>query len=96
VQAILAITGGEWIDRSDPNAPHEASKLNLAIDKAFHLLSWTPSWSFEETIEQTVKWYEHVGASDSAKQITVDQINHYEQSAKNAKQFWASVPSPQH
>ncbi|MFN5638153.1 MAG: CDP-glucose 4,6-dehydratase, partial [Akkermansiaceae bacterium] len=36
-------TGGKWSDASDPNAVHEASKLNLAIDKAFHLLNWKPT-----------------------------------------------------
>ena len=89
VQAILAHTGGNWTDRSDPNAPHEASKLNLAIDKAFHLLDWSPSWSFEKTIEQTVKWYQQVSESDSAKEITLAQISLYEQSAQMASRLWA-------
>ncbi len=89
VQAILAYTGGDWTDRSDSNAPHEASKLNLAIDKAFHLLGWSPSWSFDETIEQTVKWYQQVSESDSANEITLEQISLYEQSAQTASRLWA-------
>lgn len=89
VQAILAHTGGNWTDRSDANASHEASKLNLAIDKAFHLLGWSPSWSFDETIEQTVKWYQQVGESNSANEFTLEQIGHYEQSAQNANRLWA-------
>ena len=90
VQAILSHTGGEWIDQSDPNAPHEASKLNLAIDKAFHLLAWSPSWSFHETIEQTVRWYQLVVESASANEFTLDQIWQYEQSSKKLNRPWAS------
>ncbi len=52
-------------DQSRPNAPHEAGRLNLAIEKAFHLLGWSPVWDFDETINKTVDWYretKHVGA----------------------------------
>ena len=47
VQELIRHMGGEWLDASDPAAHHEASKLNLAIDKAFHLLDWRPVWDFE-------------------------------------------------
>jgi len=57
VQEILKHWPGEWQDKSDPNAPHEAGKLNLATDKAFHLLGWQPRWNFSTTIEKTVSWY---------------------------------------
>jgi len=93
VQAILSHTGGDWVDRSDPNAPHEASKLNLAIDKAFHLLGWSPSWSFDETIEQTVRWYEHFDEAASASEFTLEQICLYEQTAQKANRLWARNPT---
>jgi len=57
VQEILKHWPGEWIDQSDPAAPHEASLLNLATDKARHLLRWQPVWGFAETVERTVGWY---------------------------------------
>src|SRR5881392_4162 len=38
VAQILQTWPGQWQDKTDPAAPHEAGKLNLAIDKAFHLL----------------------------------------------------------
>jgi CDP-glucose 4,6-dehydratase len=57
VQEILKHWPGEWEDKSDSKAPHEAGKLHLATDKAFHLLGWQPRWNFETTIEKTVSWY---------------------------------------
>ncbi len=57
VEQILKHWPGSWSDHSHPDAPHEASKLNLATDKAFHLLGWRPRWNFEETIRRTVNWY---------------------------------------
>lgn len=61
VSEILKHWPGEWEDRSNPNAPHEAGKLNLATDKAFHLLGWQPRWDFPTTIKKTVAWYREAG-----------------------------------
>ncbi len=57
VQEGLKHWEGSWEDRSDPHAPHEAGKLNLATDKAFHTLGWSPRWNFETTISRTIRWY---------------------------------------
>jgi CDP-glucose 4,6-dehydratase len=57
VEALLQYWPGKWIDASDPDAHHEAGKLNLSSDKAFHLLNWLPRWGFEQAIEKTVEWY---------------------------------------
>lgn len=72
---------GEWIDQSDPKAPHEASQLRLAIDKAHARLGWRPRWGFEETIERTVAWYRAQvdGATPAQlKARTLEQIAAYE------------------
>ena len=37
--------------------PHEAGKLNISIDKAFHKLNWLPKWNFETTVSKTMLWY---------------------------------------
>jgi len=57
VEQILKHWPGRWLDQSDPAAPHEASRLNLAWDKACHQLGWQPHWDFAETIARAVNWY---------------------------------------
>ena len=62
---MLSHWPGEWLDQSDPNAPHEAGLLHLQIDKAHHRLGWQPRWDYTTTIARTVGWYRavHKGAS---------------------------------
>ncbi len=57
VEELLIHWSGDWDDFTEPDAKHEASKLNLTIDKAYHTLGWQPQWTFEQTIEQIVEWY---------------------------------------
>jgi CDP-glucose 4,6-dehydratase len=57
VEEILRRWPGDWTDLSDPAAVHEATRLNLATDKAFHLLGWKPVWPFENAVAATVDWY---------------------------------------
>jgi CDP-glucose 4,6-dehydratase len=83
VQEVLKHWPGEWDDRSDPNAVHEATLLNLATDKAFHLLGWSPVWSFGQTIAKTATWYRaahELGGSHERDvlQLTQTQIEEYE------------------
>lgn len=77
VQECLRHWPGEWLDKSDPNAPHEAGKLNLATDKAFHLLGWQPRWDFATTIEKTVTWYRQAHEGASVPDLTRSQIRDY-------------------
>lgn len=78
VGEVLKHWPGEWTDQSDPKAVHEASLLNLAIDKAHHMLDWQPRWNFAETIEETVKWYQAAQSGTfDAQTETQKQINHY-------------------
>jgi len=57
VEEVLLHWPGSWLDQSDSGAPHEASLLNLVIDKAHHQLGWAPRWDFTSTVERTVNWY---------------------------------------
>jgi len=90
VQSVLKHVDGKWDDRSDPNAPHEASKLNLAIDKAFHMLDWVPTWDFDETIQQTVAWYAAANSNADISKLTSDQIHHYTKTATLSNCRWSS------
>ncbi len=91
VQSILSHTGGEWIDRSDPNAHHEASKLNLAIDKAFHLLGWRPTWDYDETILRTAEWYQAVTDGADPTSMVSQHISTFESNASEIGNPWAST-----
>ena len=57
VATILEQWPGEWLDQSDPTAPHEANLLHLQIDKAHHRLGWQPRWDYATTVARTVGWY---------------------------------------
>jgi CDP-glucose 4,6-dehydratase len=60
VEQALRHWPGSWADQSDPQAPHEASLLNLVTDKAHHQLGWSPRWDFATTVERAVGWYRQV------------------------------------
>ncbi len=93
VEQLLGHVGGQWEDQSDPHAPHEASKLNLAIDKAFHLLEWQPVWNFEETISRVAAWYSREAAGESAAALCDEQITAYAEAASASGVTW-SRPAP--
>lgn len=80
VQEILKHHDGEWRDASDPKALHEATLLNLSIEKADRLLNWQPKWNFEETIQKTVSWYDTVlNKTATPAELTSRQIAEYQQ-----------------
>jgi CDP-glucose 4,6-dehydratase len=92
VQEVLAHWPGEWEDKSDPNAVHEAKLLNLATDKAFHFLGWQPVWNFKETIAETVGWYraaESFSEPEDFRTLTERQIAEYRTAARAKSIPWA-------
>jgi CDP-glucose 4,6-dehydratase len=90
VVEILKHRPGQWEDRSNPDAPHEASLLNLSVEKAFHLLKWRPVWTFEETIARTTEWYTGVEQSlDTPLNLTRSQIAAYAAAARGAGLPWS-------
>ncbi len=91
VEEILKHWQGTWQDFSDPDAPHEAAKLNLAIDKAHHLLRWRPVWGFPETVSRTVAWYSADCDGDDLIRLTSEQISDYERAAAALGNAWAKV-----
>jgi CDP-glucose 4,6-dehydratase len=78
VTEILENRSGEWLDSSDHSALHEATLLNLSIERAGSLLNWKPIWNFEETIKRTVIWYDQVHRNAvTPLEITRSQIAEY-------------------
>lgn len=64
-------------EKIDPNAPHEATLLQLNCDKANQLLKWYPRWNFETCIAQTARWYKETTNGSSALELSTNQIKQY-------------------
>ena len=77
VEEILRHWPGTWVDQSDPAARHEAGRLDLSTDRAYHQLGWVPRWGFEKTIQQTISWYQRFHAGEEARSLCLEQINNY-------------------
>lgn len=77
VVEVLKWAKGGWIDKSDPNAVHEAGLLNLDIRKAKRILGWKPRWDFETTVKNTVLWYDEVRKGACPIDVTQRQIHDY-------------------
>ncbi len=69
----------KWMDQSDPNALHEAKLLSLDTSKAKRLLNWSSRWNFAKTVDETVQWYREVHGEGNANQVTLRQIEDFEQ-----------------
>jgi CDP-glucose 4,6-dehydratase len=78
VCTLLSHWPGQWVDQSDPSAPHEAGLLHLQIDKAFHSLDWQPRWDYETTIEHTARWYYAVHEGTSALDCCLADLEAYQ------------------
>jgi CDP-glucose 4,6-dehydratase len=80
VEEIFRLIPGKYNARPQANGPHEAGKLNLAIDKAATVLGWTPRWHFEQAIHKTVEWYEqrHFKKNVDMAQFSLKQIEDFE------------------
>lgn len=89
VEEVLKNWPGQWEDQTDPEAVHEAKLLNLATDKAYHLLRWRPTWDFQEAVSETVRWYRVVAADPAcAAKETQSQISTYSRHAATRDASW--------
>lgn len=78
LDAALQHWPGVWKDSSDPNAPHEADRLHLQIDKAFHMLRWQPRWDFSTTVARTVSWYRSVHEGAKVLNLCLSDLEAYQ------------------
>jgi CDP-glucose 4,6-dehydratase len=90
VDEVLKHWPGNWADRSDNNAPHEAGLLNLKIDKADRVLSWRPVWNFEEAVARTVSWYHEANGDFDPVSLTRAQLEQYHRDAATLGLHWAT------
>ncbi len=77
IEEILQHWPGKWIDQSNLDTKHEASRLDLSTDRAFHQLGWVANWSFEVTVSETVNWYRSFYLGEAARDLCIDQIERY-------------------
>jgi CDP-glucose 4,6-dehydratase len=82
---------GQWVDQSNPNAPHEATLLSLSIEKAGALLGWYPAWDFPEAIRRTVTWYRerHELKNTDMQRFSQSQIDDYAEAARRKNLAWS-------
>lgn len=86
---ILRHWPGTWISAEEEKAPHEAGRLNLAIDKARHCLDWHPVWDFAQTVEFTMQWYKDYYCDPSkASSLTRSQVAEYMRQASVLRLAW--------
>lgn len=84
VEAALQHWRGQWQDLSDLEAPHEAGRLHLQIDKAHHQLKWRPRWDFSTTVVRTVAWYRAVHEGATTMDCCLADLEAYKQDASHA------------
>jgi len=89
IEEVLKHWPGSWLDRHEPDAPHEAALLNLATDKANTLLGWRSIWNFEQAVASTMHWYRSTATRNHAAQFTRGQIGAYAEHARNLGMAWA-------
>jgi CDP-glucose 4,6-dehydratase len=77
-EEILKNRNGSWVDVSEANALHEATLLNLSINKARTILDWMPRWDFSTTVAKTISWYRDVhDGIVTPTEMTTSQIREY-------------------
>jgi len=70
VEAARKHWAGDWTDATEPDAPHEAGRLALSIERARMVLGWQPRWDFARAVAETVGWYRDVAAgADPAERV---------------------------
>lgn len=78
VNAACEYWTGTWRDASDPDAPHEAGRLSLSIERARSILGWMPRWDFARAISETTAWYRRVAEGETPRALTRSQIAAFE------------------
>jgi CDP-glucose 4,6-dehydratase len=75
--------GGKAImGEKNPAALHEAKFLHLNCDKAHQELGWSPTWHFDEGVENTIGWYRDWLKGADAWKLTSAQIRAYEKATQ--------------
>jgi CDP-glucose 4,6-dehydratase len=63
--------------------PYEAHCLKLDCSKAKSKLGWYPRWNLQLSIQKTIEWYKAYFKGNDMLDITINQINSYENCIKS-------------
>jgi CDP-glucose 4,6-dehydratase len=70
--------GGNW--KADAaSGPGESTLLSLSIEKTRARLGWSPRWTLERTIVETVDWYRAFTDGRGMREVCESQISAYEE-----------------
>jgi CDP-glucose 4,6-dehydratase len=71
------------------NSLHEAKFLRLDSSKITNMLKWKPTYSIEESMDETVDWYlAYENNKKSIHDYTVSQIENYVSKANKSNSIW--------
>ena len=65
--------------------PHEAQLLKLDSSKAKTRLAWKNQWNLEITLNKTIEWYQAWRNQEDMKDISISQINCYEEQMEKVR-----------
>ncbi len=60
VEEVTKIWPGKWENHKNLSTFYESKNLSLNSDKSLKTLNWKNKWDFDQTIFNTVRWYEKV------------------------------------
>ncbi|MDL0429763.1 CDP-glucose 4,6-dehydratase [Marinobacter sp. TBZ242] len=96
-KAIEYWGGGRFETGTQPDDGHETPVLRVNWDQAAHLLSWSPAYTWENAVNETVTWWklyktmiEKDDSSVDMYQVCADHIEEYVECARNQGIEWAS------
>jgi len=67
----------------EPEQVHEAHLLRLDSSKARAQLGWSPRWSLDRTLANTVEWYKAFYTGQDVRALTLNQIQSFMQRSKS-------------
>lgn len=84
-----------WERKQAEAGLHEASRLNLAIDRSVARLGWCPVWNFERTVEATASWYACAHREQGTDLLgrTKSQLDQFCSDARSQGVAWATRTS---
>jgi len=89
VKKIIGIWGHGTYNLQRNNKHHESQLLKLDISKAIYNLNWSPIYSLDETIKDTINWYKKYAQNGGMYNFSLEQIKNYTMKAMKLKIRWS-------